>query len=72
MLDRVFISSGDLIADRRAELARQYQAAGDVSAAAGGGVGAAGAGAGSWGFDLHALTRSDAASRNERPRGRDM
>ena len=34
MLDRVFISSGDLIADRRAELARQYQAAGDVSAAA--------------------------------------
>jgi predicted TPR repeat methyltransferase len=34
MLDPVFISSGDLIADRRAELARQYQAAGDVSAAA--------------------------------------
>jgi predicted TPR repeat methyltransferase len=34
MLDPVFMSSGDLIADRRAELARQYQAAGDVSAAA--------------------------------------
>ena len=33
-LPPLFMTSGDLIADRRVELARQYQAAGDVSAAA--------------------------------------
>jgi predicted TPR repeat methyltransferase len=34
MPEPLFMTSGDLIADRRVELARQYQAAGDVSAAA--------------------------------------
>jgi predicted TPR repeat methyltransferase len=33
-LPPLFMTSGDLIADRRVELARQYQAAGDVAAAA--------------------------------------